>query len=176
MGGVTDEIVGGLLGVFDRHRLQLLGFARRSGAIHDADDIIQDVWLRIQAVDRPVADPLAYLYRTTYTVLLDRRRSERRASDRDRDWQASESSGWTGASETPAADRILLSREALTAAQARLAALGEPIVTIFHRHRLDGETQRHIAADLGLGLSTVEKYLRRAYAALLQLKDDQDEA
>ncbi|MEG3088326.1 RNA polymerase sigma factor [Sphingomonas sp. PB4P5] len=176
MGHVTSDTAGGLLAVFDTHRLQLLGFARRSGAMHDAEDIIQDVWLRIQAVDRPVGDPLAYLYRVTYTVLLDRRRGERRASNRDGDWHAAESGPWPGASEAPASDRILVSREALAAAQARLAALGEPIVTIFRRHRVDGETQRHIAADLGLGLSTVEKYLRRAYAALLELRGDKDEA
>lgn len=176
MGHVTSDTASGLLAVFDTHRLQLLGFARRSGAMHDAEDIIQDVWLRIQAVDRPVANPLSYLYRTTYTVLLDRRRGERRATDRDRDWHAAESGPSPGASEVPAADRLLVSREALAAAQARLTALGEPIATIFRRHRLDGETQRHIALDLGLGLSTVEKYLRRAYAALLELKGEQDEA
>ncbi|WP_291836826.1 hypothetical protein, partial [Brevundimonas sp.] len=60
--------------------------------------------------------------------------------------------------------------QALAAVEARLAAVGDPAAAIFRRHRIDGVTQRRLAEEFGMGLSTIEKHLRKVYAALLDLE------
>jgi RNA polymerase sigma-70 factor (ECF subfamily) len=144
------------------------------GAGDDADDILQDVWLKLKVARGPVASARAYLYRMVYTAVLDRKRAIRRTAARDGAW-TNLSRTYKEGDATPAdAERALIARETLAQAEARLVALGEPANSIFRRHRLGGDTQRKIADDLGMGLSTVEKHLRKAYAALLDLEGDHE--
>ncbi|WP_312689103.1 RNA polymerase sigma factor, partial [Brevundimonas nasdae] len=70
------------------------------------------------------------------------------------------------------AERRLMAVQLLAKVEARLSDLGDPAAAIFRRHRIDGLTQRRIAEEFGMGLSTVEKHLRRAYAAILDLEGD----
>lgn len=64
---------------FEEHRGLLFGVAYRMlGTVADAEDVVQDAWLRWSAADRSaVADPKAYLIRITTNVALDRLRSAR---------------------------------------------------------------------------------------------------
>lgn len=160
----------GLQAVLEENRPRFLQFARRCGAGAEADDVIQDCWLRIRRVEGPVGNPEAYIYRTIYNIARDRRRGDRRSIKREQAWDAVMGERDADPAETPAAERALLAREEIIAAQARLVRLGEPALTIFVRHRLRGEVQAAIARDMGLGVSTVEKHLRRAYHALLELR------
>ncbi|WUH97319.1 RNA polymerase sigma-70 factor [Spirillospora sp. NBC_00431] len=66
-------------GPFEEHRGLLFGVAYRMlGTVADAEDVVQDAWLRWSAADRSaVADPKAYLIRITTNVALDRLRSAR---------------------------------------------------------------------------------------------------
>ncbi|SFO20566.1 RNA polymerase sigma-70 factor, ECF subfamily [Geodermatophilus obscurus] len=68
-----------LLPVFDAHRRLLFGVAYRMlGSVADAEDTVQDAWLRWSAADRgDVADPRAWLVRTTTRLALDRLTSAR---------------------------------------------------------------------------------------------------
>jgi RNA polymerase sigma-70 factor (TIGR02957 family) len=65
---------------FDQHRGVLFAVAYRIlGSAADADDAVQDAWLRWSAADRSaVADPRAYLIRIVSNVALERLRSARR--------------------------------------------------------------------------------------------------
>ena len=65
--------------VFEEHRNLLFAVAYRMlGTAADAEDAVQDAWLRWSAADRSgVADPKAYLVRITTNVALDRLRSAR---------------------------------------------------------------------------------------------------
>ena len=164
----------GLEGVFLEMRPALLRRALAMGADGDAEDVLQDVWIRLRAASGPVGNPQAYLYRMVYTAVLDRKRGARRGAARDGAWGGGAHAGGGGAVGAGAA-RNLIARETLAEVERRLDRLGEPAATIFRRHRIGGETQRAIAGGMGLGLSTVEKHLRRAYAALLGL-EDHDEA
>lgn len=150
----------------------LLRRVRAMGARNDAEDVLQDVWLRLRAQTVPISNPEAYLYRMAYTVMLDRRRSERRSAARDGAWSSHAAPPETGDAINADAERQVIARETLLAVAARLEALGDPAAAIFRRHRIGGETQRAIALDLGMGLSTVEKHLRRAYAVLLDLEGE----
>lgn len=169
--------VGGLVAVLDANRPRLLAFARRCGAGDDAEDVLQEVWIRVQATRQPVREPLSYLHRAVYNVILDHRRGTLRARNRDTAWHAERAPiADSPLVMMPEAEQAMLAREALAAAQARLDALGEPTRSIFLRHRLRGDPQKMIARELGMGLSTVEKHLRRAYRALLELREGDADA
>ncbi|MFF8972647.1 RNA polymerase sigma-70 factor [Streptomyces sp. NPDC014995] len=60
--------------VFEEHRPLLLGVAYRMlGRVADAEDVVQDAWLRWSAADRTdVREPRAYLVRVTTRLALDR--------------------------------------------------------------------------------------------------------
>jgi RNA polymerase sigma-70 factor (TIGR02957 family) len=64
---------------FDRHRRLLFGVAYQMlGSVADAEDAVQDAWLRWSAADRDdVADPKAYLVQVTSRLALDRLRAAR---------------------------------------------------------------------------------------------------
>jgi len=67
------------LDVFDRHRRLLFGVAYQMlGSVADAEDVVQDAWLRWSAADRSdVTDPRAYLVRVATRLALDRLDSAR---------------------------------------------------------------------------------------------------
>jgi RNA polymerase sigma-70 factor (ECF subfamily) len=62
------------LAAFDRHRRLLFTVAYQMlGSVADAEDVVQDAWLRWSAADRgEVADPKAYLVRIVSRLALDR--------------------------------------------------------------------------------------------------------
>jgi len=65
--------------VFEEHRPVLLGAAYRMlGRVADAEDVVQEAWLRWSAADRAaVREPRAYLLRTTTRLAVDRLRQLR---------------------------------------------------------------------------------------------------
>jgi RNA polymerase sigma-70 factor (TIGR02957 family) len=69
----------GRLVAFDQHRRLLFTVAYQMlGSVADAEDVVQDAWLRWSAADRDdVADPRAYLVRTASRLALDRLTSAR---------------------------------------------------------------------------------------------------
>jgi RNA polymerase sigma-70 factor, ECF subfamily len=62
--------------VFQEHRPVLLGVAYRMlGRVADAEDVVQEAWLRWSAADRSeVREPRAYLVRVTTRLAIDRLR------------------------------------------------------------------------------------------------------
>src|SRR3954452_2108758 len=77
--GVMTSGAGDPLAAFDRHRRLLFGVAYQMlGSVADAEDTVQDAWLRWSAADRgAVADERAYLVRVVSRLALDRLRSAR---------------------------------------------------------------------------------------------------
>ncbi|WP_084337892.1 RNA polymerase sigma-70 factor [Actinomadura oligospora] len=69
----------GIAGRFEAHRDRLFGVAYRMlGTVTDAEDVVQDAWLRWSADDRDaVADDEAFLVRVATNLALDRLRSVR---------------------------------------------------------------------------------------------------
>jgi RNA polymerase sigma-70 factor (ECF subfamily) len=65
--------------VFQEHRPMLTGVAYRMlGRVADAEDVVQEAWLRWSAADRSdVREPRAYLVRVTTRLALDRLRQVR---------------------------------------------------------------------------------------------------
>lgn len=65
--------------VFERHRRRLRGLAyRMTGSLADAEDAVQEAFLRWQRADRSkVSDPGAYLFRVVARICLDQMKSAR---------------------------------------------------------------------------------------------------
>ena len=165
----------GLEAVFLSNRDKLLGFLRAHGAGDSAEDLLQELWLRIAAAPTgPIAQPLSYLYRAANNLMLDRYRSQQQAGKRDQAWSDAATTV-PGTSDEPSSERRLIAREQLRIAQAALDSLGERAAAIFRRHRIDGVGQREIAGEFGVSISTVEADLRRAYRAMIELKGRLDE-
>jgi RNA polymerase sigma-70 factor (TIGR02957 family) len=76
---VTVQADDDQLAAFDRHRKLLFTVAYQMlGSVADAEDVVQDAWLRWSAADRGnVVDPKAFLVRTTSRLALDRLGSAR---------------------------------------------------------------------------------------------------
>jgi RNA polymerase sigma-70 factor, ECF subfamily len=68
---------GEIVRIFEANRPHLMGLAyRMSGSVADAEDVIQDAWLRWQKTDHAIViSPKAYLLRLTMRLCLDRARS-----------------------------------------------------------------------------------------------------
>ncbi|WP_367126290.1 RNA polymerase sigma-70 factor [Streptomyces phytohabitans] len=74
-----DTATGTATDVFEEHRGFLLGVAYRMlGRVADAEDVVQESWLRWSAADRgDVREPRAYLARVTTRLAVDRLRQVR---------------------------------------------------------------------------------------------------
>lgn len=149
------------------NRPLLLRFFESLGAGIKAEDYLQELWVNMRARrSGPVDRPLSYLYRAAHNLVRDRYRAERQAVARDHDWfRLTEQEAMDD--DTPWAERALLAQERLEAVTGALASIGSRAEACLRLHRIDGKSQKEVAIQLGLSLSTVEGDLRRAYAALL---------
>lgn len=173
---MNSEPAQGMDAVLLAHRAQLLRFLESHGAGDAAEDLFQELWMRVtQRPTGPVANPLAYLYRAANNLMVDRYRAERQAKARDHAWTEARGAVEDIAPD-PTAEETLVAREQLRRMDMALSALGERVATCFRRFRLDGVPQKQIAVELGVSLSTVESDLRRAYAAVLVVRRQSDDA
>jgi RNA polymerase sigma-70 factor (ECF subfamily) len=151
---------------FIRIRATLARYLRARGAGDQAEDLVQELWLKIASLPATtdVAEPSFYLFRMAHNLMLDRRRTEVRRAFRERAYV--ELGDGHLVDPTPTPDRALEAARSLEAIQHVLRGLGERTDYIFRRHRIDGVGQRDIAAEVGITLSAVEKHLQKAYKAV----------
>ncbi|AMK17796.1 MULTISPECIES: RNA polymerase sigma factor [Sphingobium] len=165
----------GLSSIFLANRPALLRFLRARGAGEDAEDLLQDMWMKLEAKDLgPIANPLPYLYRTANNLMLDRYRSATRRGKREQDWAEGAGGVMADPSEDIAVDERMILAERLQEAEAVLRDLGPRVELVFRRFRIEGVGQRMIAEELGVSLTTVEKDLQKAYRALMALRQRLD--
>jgi RNA polymerase sigma factor (sigma-70 family) len=157
------------------HRERLLRFLRARGAGEAAEDLLQELWLRLSAAPDPVAATgLGYMMRAADRLMIDRYRSERQARSRDKAWAEAQPGMADGIAPAPGPERAFAAQQEVARLERALAELGARPAAILRRHRIDGLTQREIAAQFGVSLSTVESDLRRAYAAILAMRGDEE--
>lgn len=173
MSGAMFDAAGELEAAYADNRERLLLYlTRQLRCRQTAEDLVQDVFLAIPKATpiRPVANPRAFLFRVASNLAVNRSKQEaRRRALRE----ANAAILWTAVDEvTP--ERQLLGSEALARVDAAIARLPERTRQILAWRRLDGLTNRAIAARLAISDTAVEKHMRGAMAALaLALGDDE---
>jgi RNA polymerase sigma factor (sigma-70 family) len=157
-------------------RAQLLRFFTvRTGSSADAEDIVQEIFLRLGRVESgTVENAGAYLYKLGSNILLDRIRTRRRSEAREGAFVDVHS---TSTPDGPASDDP--SPEAAWAANKRLARVMAVVEAfppqrrrVFTLHKLDGLSYADVAARLGVSKSAVEKHMIAALRQLAELADD----
>ena len=162
----------GLQQIFEENREQLLRYLRAHGAGDAAEDLLQELWLKVAATDSgPIANPRSYLFRAATNLMIDRRRSEAQAQKREIEWSGVADRLPGSAANDPGPERELDGRRRLALVEAELAKLPPRALSIFRQHRIDGRTQREIAAAMALSASTIESDLRLVYRLLDELKE-----
>lgn len=169
----------GLHKLYDDHRSDLRRFlVARTGSTADADDVLQEMWIRLNAtLSGPVANGRAYLFRMAQNLVLDRLKKERRRGARDGHWLTVEGGTSSFAPEpvdpAPDAERLLIEREAAQRLATAIAALPAGAARAFRLHKLEGFSHGDVAARLGISKSGVEKHMAVAMAHLRSaLADD----
>jgi RNA polymerase sigma factor (sigma-70 family) len=166
----------GLQQIFEEHRQQLLRYLRAHGAGDAAEDLLQELWLKVAAAPAgPIANPRSYLFRAATNLMIDRRRSDAQARRREREWSDVADRLPDAAANDPGPDRRLQGRQQLALVEAQLGKLPPRALAIFRAHRIDGQTQREIAASMALSASTIESDLRMVYRLLDELREKLDE-
>jgi RNA polymerase sigma factor (sigma-70 family) len=166
----------GLKQLFQDNREQLLRYLRAHGAGEAAEDLLQDLWLKVASSDLgPIASPRSYLFRAATNLMIDRRRTEIQARARDQQWSRLADRLSISVANDPGPERELDGRRRLALVERGLAGLPSRAVSVFRQHRLEGRTQREIAAAMALSISTIESDLRMVYGLLAELKEELDE-
>lgn len=166
----------GVQQIFDENRERLLRYLRAHGAGDAAEDLLQELWLKfVASPSGPIASPRNYLYRAATNLMIDRRRSEVQAQRREVEWSGLADRLPDSAANDPGPERDLDARRRLALVETELGKLPSRAVSIFKQHRIEGMTQREIAAGMGLSASTIESDLRTVYRLLDELRGKLDE-
>ena len=141
--------------VFSRVRAALM---RRGRSLHDADDLVQEAWVRLACYERErtVAKPEAFLMRTALNLSIDTHRA------RVNHGEEVVLDEVVLVDTAPGAEEVVLARERMARMSLCLGRLSEKTRDIFLSHRIDGMTYQEIARHHGLSISTVEKHIAKA--------------
>ncbi len=158
---VTGEIV-----LATRYRSSLLRyFERRVGDRVEAEDLVQDVFVRLtQRGNLGTIEHLTgYVFEAAASVLRDRERRRRSRSADVHDAYDVDRHG--GVDFAP--DRVLGGQQRLRQASAALLELPERTRDVFVLRRIEGMRYQDVAARLGISVSAAEKHMQRAVAHLV---------
>jgi RNA polymerase sigma factor (sigma-70 family) len=146
-------------------------FAARLRSMAAAEDLVQDLYLRVASLDpgERVENPSAYLYRLASNLMLDRLRSDRRASARDGAWLQGRrvEMGGEEVADEPSAEQSVAARQRLSQVARAIADLPPKTRRAFELHKLEGLTQEETARALGVSRKTVEKQISAALQRLV---------
>lgn len=137
-------------------------FLRRAEAA-DADDLVQDVFLRLQArgAHSEIENVEGYLFRTAANVLATRRQQ---ATWR---WGAQEQlEEVDGLADELSPERILISRQAISIIVKALDDLPPRSAQAFFLCRFEHLSQEAAAKRMGISVKAVEELMRRAFRRL----------
>jgi len=142
-----------ILSIFVTHRAALIDYAAAIvGSRAQAEDVVQEAWLRYEAVasERPLEQPKNYLYRVVRNLALDLTRRtafERRHFDANPPSDSLAVDGVTPEIDAQHRQELALMREAFAELPARTRIAVE-------MHRLGGHRLKDIAEHLGVSAGT----------------------
>lgn len=146
-------------------------FTVRLRSVSAAEDLVQDIYVRLRALDRPpeIQNPTAYLYRVGTNLMLDRLRGERRSAHREGAWLDSQTTrvGSEEIAPEPGAEAAMAARQRLRMLIEAIEELSPQTQRIFRMHKFEGLSHPEVAAVLGISRSAVEKHMMTALKHLL---------
>lgn len=145
---------------------ELVAFlSRRLSCRSTAEDIAQDVFVRLSTSPVAAHHPRALIFRTASNLALNHQRDEqRRATIRRSMIEPGQS-----AIEERNPEREAIARDALRRLAEELATWPERTREIFILNRYDGLNQREIAERLHLSSTSIERHMARAIRNLASL-------
>lgn len=151
---------------------QLHGYLRHRLSPPDAEDVVQDVFLRLfqrESFDT-VTFPKSYLFEIAQAVMIDRRR---RAASRCASLHCELTDSHHPTNELSPL-RVLLGREQLAAVDAAIQRLPARTREIIFASRLERASLKSLARRYQISTSAVEKHIARAQRALRAAFRDTD--
>ncbi|MDT9600194.1 RNA polymerase sigma factor [Sphingosinicella rhizophila] len=138
-------------------------FLRRLHNHADAEDLTQAVFVRLAALPpKELQSPEAYVFQIAANLLKDRFRRDRVRADYSASLNAVEGRGIDPIDPL----RIVSGREDLAKLREGLAALPERVRATFLLSRLENVERRTLAETYGVSISTIDRDLAKALAAL----------
>jgi RNA polymerase sigma factor (sigma-70 family) len=150
---------------------ELTAFVRRRVGAVEADDVVQETYLRVMQYANQIEleHPRAYLFRIAANVTFDHNKVMK--SDRDR--FDSEVDPDSFHSEAPDQEADCEARQRLQRCLAALERMPAIYRHVFLLHRIDGMTQSEIAEALDMPKRTVERYIARALERCLKVQEQE---
>ncbi|MGW5282291.1 RNA polymerase sigma-70 factor [Streptomyces collinus] len=151
--------------VFEEHRPVLMGVAYRMlGRVADAEDVVQDAWLRWSGADRAdIREPRGYLVRVTARLAIDRLRQVKARSEAYvGPWLPEPYVTEFGDSVADTAERALLADSVSLAVLVVLESLSPLERAVFVLREAFGYPYAEIAAMLNRGEAAVRQLAGRA--------------
>lgn len=165
----------GLLNAYLERRPALTRFfALRTRSEDQAEDIVQDIFLKLQAMTpeavAEVQSPAAFLYRLGSNIMLDKARGQGRSDRRADEWIKASGVFGTGdaIADDPSAEDTTWARLKLGRVISAIQSLPANAQTAFRLHKLDGLTHAETAEAMGMSRSAVEKYVSATLQHLLR--------
>ena len=164
------------------HSTTLVRFlARRMNSREDAEDIAQAAFIRLYTLDDPskLSNAKAFLFQVAANMSIDQlRRKVLHQNYLEREGAKAPNDGSTPVS--PMVENIPLEREieakqTLTCIYESLAGLPQNPRQAFILNRAKGLTYGEIATQMGVSVSSVEKYILEALKHLRRVLDEQDQ-
>lgn len=158
-------------------RRDLVAYLQRKGqAVEDAEDAIQEAFVRFHRAGHDLSSPDArpLLFVIARNIQNDRWRAAARETGRHlaEDIHALDAGPRALASEARPVDDSLIARQNLAAAAAVIRALPPRTRDAFLLHRFESLTYAQIGRRLGVSVSMVEKHIAEALRQLKKSRDD----
>lgn len=142
-----------------KYQKPLMRFFRKNGMKDDAEDLAQEVFIRLAQNHKNMhwENPDGYIYTIASNILTDYRR---RATSRHHQDHVEISLDLASKDECP--EGFTLNRDQLRRALSHLKTLSPNIYHSFILHRFENMPQAQIAKKLGISISTIEKHIMTA--------------
>jgi RNA polymerase sigma factor (sigma-70 family) len=156
--------------ILQEHRDELRGFLlRRINCTDTADDILQDIYLKLTQSDTCVNNPKAFLYQVAGNLATDYLRKIQREQARFVD----ESGSPDPLSQIPSLERQVYSQEQITLLKQAIAELSPRCREVFVRHKIRQQPYSQIMRELGIGEGAVLKHITKAMEHCRRLEKNQ---
>lgn len=131
---------------------------RRGRSEHDADDLVQEAWVRLACYEKEqaVEQPEAFLMRAALNLSIDAHRARLTRGEEVlvEDLVIIDVS--------PPTEAVVLARERMARLSLGISRLTETTRSVFLAHRIDGQSYAEIARAHGITVSAVQKHVAKA--------------